>query len=80
MTVNYGELAISVDLAPGKAGMWWYSFEVPNYAGKGTAERFYGNRGHLDRKSARRHAVEAVHAEIVRHFEALGRWDTAGAS
>jgi hypothetical protein len=73
MIVTYGDLAIEVDLAPGRAGMWWFSFQIPNYAGKGKTETFRGQRGYLNRESARKHAVDAVHAEVARHFEALGR-------
>jgi hypothetical protein len=57
--------------------MWWFSFQIPNYAGRGEAETFCGKRGYPNRETARKHAAEAVHAELVRHFEALGRWDVA---
>jgi len=77
MIVTYGNLTIAVDLAPGQAGMWWFSFQVPNYAGKGKTEIFRGKRGYPNRTTARKHATDEVHAEVVRHFEALGRWDIA---
>ena len=73
MIVNSGALTITVDLAPGRAGMWWFSFQIPNYAGKGKTETFRGKMGYLDRETARKHAVEAVHAELTRHYAALGQ-------
>jgi hypothetical protein len=73
MIVTYGNLTIAVDLAPGRAGMWWFSFQIPNHAGKGKAKTFRGKMGYPDRETARRHAIEAVHAELARHYTALGQ-------
>jgi|KBSMisStaDraftv2_1062788.scaffolds.fasta_scaffold1187848_2 hypothetical protein len=73
MVVTYGNLTIAVDLAPGRAGMWWFSFQIPNYAGKGKAETFRGKMGYPDRETARKHAVETVHAELSRHYAAIGQ-------
>jgi hypothetical protein len=73
MIVTSGNLTIAVDLAPGRAGMWWFSFRIPNYAGMGKAETFRGKMGYPDRETARKHAVEAVHAELNRHYAALGQ-------
>jgi hypothetical protein len=72
MIVTYGNLTVAVDLAPGRASMWWFSFQIPNHAGKGKVETFRGKMGYPDRETARRHAVEAVHAELTRHYAALG--------
>jgi hypothetical protein len=57
MTVNCGDMAIPVDLAPGRAGMWWFSFQIPNYAGNGKTEVFHGKKGYLDSETARRNAA-----------------------
>jgi hypothetical protein len=73
MIVNSGALTIAVDLAPGRAGMWWFSFQIPNYAGKGKTETFRGKMGYPDRETARKHAIEAVHAELARHYAGLGQ-------
>src|SRR5260370_20038745 len=71
MVVTSGNLTIAVDLAPGRAGMCWFSFQIPNYAGKGKAETFRGKMGYPDRETARKHAVETVHAELSRHTRRL---------
>jgi hypothetical protein len=73
MIVNSGALTIAVDLAPGRAGMWWFSFQIPNYAGTGKTEAFRGRMGYPDRETARKHAVEAVHAQLAPHYAALGQ-------
>jgi hypothetical protein len=58
--------------------MWWFSFQIPNYAGTGKAEAFRGEMGYQNRATARKHALEAVHAELARHCEAIGDWDLPG--
>jgi hypothetical protein len=73
MIVTYGDLTIAVDLAPGRAGMWWFSFQIPNYAGKGKLKAFRGKMGFADRESARKHAIEAVYTELTRHYLAIGQ-------
>jgi hypothetical protein len=73
MIVTHGNLTIAVDLAPGRAGMWWFSFEIPNYAGKGKGVAFHGKMGYPDRETARKYAVEAVHVELTRHNLAIGQ-------
>jgi len=73
MTVTSGSLTIPVDLSPDQSGSWWFSFEIPNYAGRRKLEAFRSKIGYKDRETAGQHAVEAVRAGLSRHYEGLGQ-------
>lgn len=64
----YKDLTVSIEIGLGPGPAWYFGFEIPDYAGRGTVQRFESPACFHSKRSAEEHAKAALTSEIDRHY------------